>query len=166
VVVPWDAKSGLVNLLQTQPSTGGGLTDAQAQQLQAIDTSTARNQLLDNVTLTEVTTGPQGGFVGLNLVDTVFGIIVRISTVPGDIQPSTPDGDYWLTDLAVVRIYRGSDLWIRRPIHTSSCIVELANEGVVSAVTAFTAFQWMLNMTLQVHFRVGVTGQVFLMRFP
>lgn len=164
----WDGSSMLGSqVLQQQTTvTGGGLTDTQAQQLTNVERATALHQVLDALTLTEVTSGPTPDFVGANLVDTVFGVLIRLANIPPELQPITPDGDYWLPTLATVRIYRGSDLWIRAPIHTSSKIVSLEKEGLTVWATALTVTQWALQMTLQVNFLEGVTGQVFLMRFP
>lgn len=171
VQLPWDGQSGLgqqaIALSSQQGSgTGGGLTDQQAQQLAETHQSTFPSNLLDALTLIPLTSGPTSGPVNSNLLDTVFGILVRIASVPSSLTPTTPDGDYWFHSLAVVRIFRGSDLWKRVPIHTSSKIVGLLDDNIVAAVTALTATQWLLNMTLQTTFAPGVTGQVFLMRFP
>jgi hypothetical protein len=150
----------------SQPSTEGGLTDAQAIQLTETHASTFTDQLVDNLTLIPLTSTPSPGPVNANLLDTTFGVIVRLATVPADLVPQTPDGDYWIATLAVVRVFRGSDLWKRYPIHTSSRLISFLDESVVASVTALTATQWLLNMTMQVTFKPGVTGQVFLMRFP
>jgi len=82
------------------------------------------------------------------------------------LSPITPDGDYWVKTLAVVRIFRGSDLWMRVPIHTSDKIVPLTGEGFAAAVVEVLTNLWLLNMSVQVSFLEGVLGEVFLMHFP
>ena len=167
ITLPWQADIGQLQLPdQIQETTGGGLTEEQALELSETHASTFPDQLVDNLTLIALTTGPSPGPINANLLDTTFGVIVRIATVPPDLLPQTPDGDYWVKTLAVVRIYRGSDMWKRYPIHTSSHLISFLDDSVVASVTAVTATQWLLNMTLQTTFLEGVTGEVFLMRFP
>ena len=164
---PWQADIGQLQLPdQVQAQAGGGLTDAQAIQLQETHAATFTDQLLDNLTLIPLTSGPSQGPVNSVLVDTVFGVIVRLATVPQEFQPIGPALDYWVKTLCEVRLYRSADLWHRYPIHTSSKLISFASENVIAAVTALTATQWLLNMSLQVTFLPGVTGEVFLMRFP
>lgn len=161
----WQPTTQILNQPR-QTTGGGGLTSEQALQLSETHASTALSQLVDNLTLVSIGTAPPGGFVGSALPDTVFGVIVRITEVPPELLPNTPDGDYWVPSLAVVRIFRGTDLWKRIPIHTSTKIVGLLDESIVAAVAVATATLWLLNMSVQVSFRAGVAGQVFLMRFP
>src|SRR5215471_830402 len=163
--LPWTTTRGLgqQNLLQLS-SGGGGLTSQQAQQLQESHESTFPSISLDALTLINLTPGgPTGDFVGAQLTAPVFGVIVRIASVPSNLSPQTPDGDYWVPTLAVVRIFRGSDLWQRVPIHTSSHIVGILNPFVVAGLTAVTGSLWLLNLSLQVTFLPGVTGTVELM---
>lgn len=167
ITIPWDPVIGQQALpTQIQAGTGGGLTNEQALQLSQTHVSTFTDQLVDTLTLIPLTAGPSPGPINTVLTDTVFGVIVRLASIPPDLVAGTPDGDYWTKTLAVVRIFRGSDLWKRYPIHTSSKLISFASENIVAAVTALTATQWLLNMTMQVTFLPGVTGQVFLMRFP
>jgi hypothetical protein len=95
-----------------------------------------------------------------------MGVIVRIATVPPEFHVNTADGDYWTKGLAVVRIYRGTDLWKRVPVHTSSKLITFVDEGLVAAVTSVLPLQWLLQISVQVSFTEGVTGQVFLMNAP
>lgn len=163
----WSPTRSLGWQINTKPSGGqGGLTPSQAQQLSSIEDATVPVISTDTLTLEEVTNGPQGGFVGAALPDFVFGVIIRLASIPPDVTPETPDGAYWFNTLAVLRVYRGSDLWLRVPIHTVSKIVPFMEENVVTAVSATLPTQWLLNMSIQVYFRPDVTGQVFLMHFP
>lgn len=165
VTAIWQPTTQILNQPRTTTG-GGGLTAEQALQLSETHASTFPSVSVDSLLLTELTSGPGGGFVGAQLPTWVFGVIVRIAEVPLDLVPNTPDGDYWLPSLAVVRIYRGSDLWQRVPIHTSSKMIPLIGEGVTAAVAEVLTGLWLLNMSIQVTFRAGVTGQVFLMRTP
>lgn len=164
--VTWDPSAGL-GWLQTQvPTKGSGLTQEQADQLQRIDASTALTVAVDQLLLVELTSGPQGGNVSAFLNRPVFGVIVRISSLPSGLVPQTPDHDYWVPTLATVRIFRGSDIWIRAPVHTSSKIVNFQVEGLASFLAAMFTAEWILDLSLQVDFLAGVTGQVFLMNVP
>lgn len=145
---------------------GGALTPVQAQQLQEVHEQTFLSMAIDALLLSEITSGPQGGVVTANLAFWIFGVIVRIATVPPEFRVNTADGDYWVRSLAVVRIYRGSDLWKRVPVHTSSKMISFVEEGLVVAVSSLTMTQWLTQISIQVSFAEGVTGQVFLMRAP
>lgn len=163
----WDNTEGLPQLMSDLTSgISGGLTDQQATALNEIHQSTFPSIALDTITLQELTQGPQGGFVGAQLLNAIFGVIVRIATIPADIILNTPDADYSVASLAVVQIFRGSDIWKRIPIHRTSQIVSLLEENVVGGLPVLLTTQWLLQMSIQVTFRAGVTGQVFLMNFP
>lgn len=166
--LPWSSTAALGQQAYLQPTdTGGGLTTEQSQQLQQTHDSTWPQFLVDNLTLAPLTSGPTGNPVAANLTSPVFGVIVRLANVPADLQAQTPDGDYWVPTLAVVRIYRGSDMWLRVPIHTSSKLINLWVEGIALGLAdAVLNAGWLLNLTLQCWFREGVTGEVFLMRVP
>lgn len=158
--------AGLSETVITHQGKGQGLTAEQSTQLQQINANTVVSELMDKFTLTEISRGPQGGVVGAQLPFAVFGVIVRIASVPDTLIPNTPDGDYWVPSLAVVRVFRAADLWLRVPIHTSSKMVPFWTENVFVGITAATLSEWLLQMTVQVSFREGVTGQVFLMDLP
>jgi hypothetical protein len=162
---PWNSTAGIQLTPQSQASGGGGLTVEQAQQLKDVHDSTALTQLLDALTLIPITNGPTGDPVAQNLTQNTWGVLIRIASFPLGLEPQTPDGDYWLKTLATVRLFRGSDLWHRYPIHTSSKIVSFLTEDVVAAMPLLVGAQWLLNITLEVDFLEGVTGEVFLMRF-
>ena len=151
---------------QAESSSGGALTPVQAQQLDETHASVFPAISMDSLLLQELTNGPQGDFVAAQLGVWIMGVIIRIAAVPPEFRVNTADGDYWVRSLAVVRIYRGSDLWKRVPVHTSSKLIDFTEEGIVSAVAANLPLQWLLQMSIQVSFAPGVTGQVFLMRNP
>ena len=163
----WNNTATLPNLLREVQSGGSGaLTPIQAEQLEETHASTFLNISLDSLTLAELTSGPQGGFVNAFLPEWIYGVIVRIASVPPEFSVNTPDGDYWTKTLAVVRIYRGSDLWKRVPVHTSSKLISFVDEGLITAVAQIIPVNWLLQLSVQVSFGDGVTGQVFLMRLP
>lgn len=162
----YDPTSHLPELLHTQSTVSGGLTQEQSVQLDQTHQSTYPTISLDALTLIPLTNGPTGQPVGADLNAWIGGVIVRIRSVPENAHVNTPDGDYWTRTLAVVRIYRGSDLWKRVPVHTSSKFITFLDEGIVAAVTAIAPLQWLLQMSVQVTFAEGVTGEVFIMRNP
>lgn len=165
----WESQQGL-GLAQAiairNQAAAGGFTDSDRTQLQAVANSTVLDNLLDNLTLGALTNGPQGGFVAGFIRTPCWGILIRLATIPPDLQPQTPGELYWVPTLAVVQIFRGSDLWLRIPIHTTSKIINLANEGFAVAITNFLLTTFLLNISVQVNFRQGVTGEVFLMSLP
>lgn len=157
---------GALTQLGIKSSSGGALTEEQATQLQETWSSSFPAVSLDALTLEEISSGPQGGVVAANLGAWIYGVIVRIRSVPPEFRFDTADGDYWVRSLAVVRIYRGSDLWKRVPVHTSSKIVSFVDEGLVVAVSTIVPIQWLLQISVQVSFAEGVLGQVYLMSAP
>jgi hypothetical protein len=168
MTIPWDAESGLGTLITFRSGTGSstGLTPEQSLQLSQTWDSTFPSVLLDALLLEPLAATPNGGPQNSNLASWIWGVIVRIADVPTDLIPATPDGDYWFESLAVVRIFRGADLWKRVPIHTSSKMVSLADDNVSAAIAAIPAGQWLAQMSVQVTFRPGVTGLAYLMKQP
>jgi len=157
---------GALNQIGSQAPGGGALTPIQAQQLQQTHESTFPAISLDSLTLEEISSGPQGGVVAANLGAWIYGVLVRIRSVPPEFRVDTADGDYWVRSLAIVRIYRGADLWKRVPIHTSSKIVSFVDEGLVVAVSTIVPIQWLLQISVQVSIAEGVLAQVYLMSTP
>jgi len=166
--LPWDPAAGLGQLIKTVTGGGqGGLTDQQNQALQEIHQSTFPSDVIDALTLTNLTPGgPSPGPVNAQLVDPIFGLIIRIASLPPGLDPITPDGDYFLPTLCSVRIFRGQDLWLRVPVHTSSKIISVSSEWLQVGVASIWGSTWPLQLSLQVNFLAGVTGSVFLINIP
>lgn len=155
----------LLRELTTQVPVGA-LTEEQSLQLSETHASTFPAIGVASLILQELTSGPAGGVVSQNLLFWIYGVLVRIATVPPEFRVNTADNDYWVKSLAVIRIYRGADVWKRVPVHTSSKMVNFVEEGIVSAVAAILPIQWLVGLSVQVSFAEGVTGQVFLMTQP
>lgn len=153
-------------LRQTSTGGGSGLTPTQALQLEQTHAATWVDQLVDALTTTPLAGDPNTGFVGINLRTPVFGVIVRMTQIAAGLEPDTPDGDYWVKTLAVVRVYRGQDLWVRAPIHTSSKLVNLWTEGLYMGLTGLVGDSWLGDLSLQVTFLPGCNGNVILMHVP
>lgn len=166
VGVTYDTTVGLPVLEQLQGQTQGGLTAEQAEQLAGTAEATALSALTDALTLTELTNGPTSSPLVVPLNTVTFGVIVRLTSIPVGLEPQTPDGQYWVKTLAVVRVFRGNDLWIRAPIHTPTKIVAFEREGLTVWVANLTLTEWLLNIRVLVDWLPGVTGQVFQMHFP
>ena len=164
----WDPTTNLAQVVNkvAETTVGKGLTAEQAEQVAATNEATALSSLTDALTLTELTNGPSSGPLVVPLSSVTFGVIVRLTSIPVGLEPQTPDGQYWVKTLAVVRVFRGNDLWIRAPIHTPTRIVSFEREGLTVWVANLTLTQWLLNIRLLVDFLPGVTGQVFQMHFP
>ena len=110
--------------------------------------------------------GPVGGTVSASLPGVHTGILVRIATIPPELISNTADHNYFTPGLAVISLFRGSDLWHRVPVHTSSKLYYWFDENLVTAAAILTLTQWMLNLSVQVAFRQGVTGEAFLLTLP
>jgi len=162
----WTPESNVAMTAPIVAQGGGGLTSEQSLQLSELHAYQVQNQVLDLLTLLELTNGPSAGPINAQLPSPIFGIIVRLAALPPEIVLDTPDADYSVKTLAVVRVFRGSDLWMRVPIHTTNKIIPLEGEGIVSAIATAFLQPWLLNMSIQVTFLEGVLGQVFVMRLP
>lgn len=164
--VKWDGSGALARWIQHQVPAQGGLTPQESEQLAETTAATAVELSIDALTLTEATSGPTGLPVNVPLGFATFGVIVRLSTIPDGLEPQTPDAQYWVKTLAVVRLFRGNDLWFRVPIHTPTKIVPFAHEGLQVWVTSAQLNEWILNIRVLVDWLPGVTGRVFLMHTP
>jgi hypothetical protein len=166
-LAPWDATAGLGNQIALKPSGGGGLSAQQDQALQEVHESTFVDHVLDTLTLDPMS--PPGGGAGpfsRTLLTPTAGILVRMTAVDPQLLPNTPDGDYWLPSLAVIRLFRGSDLWKRIPVHTSSKLYYWLDENVVVGATEAVFSGWLLNMSVQVTIREGCQAEVFVLHYP
>jgi hypothetical protein len=168
ISMQWQPTSG--QAIVTQDHTGSvqqGLTPAQAQELKQSRDATWPAHLVDQLTLQFLGAGSSTTPIAGNLSTPVFGVIVRLTSIPSELQPQTPDGIYWVKTLASVLIFRGNDIWLRVPIHTPSKLINLWVEGIALGLAdAVLNAGWLLNLTIQVFFLEGVEGQVFLMRTP
>jgi len=167
-VVPWDPVAGLgVQISKETSSPSGGLTPSQDQALQEVHQSTFVDHILDALTLDPMS--PPGGGPGpfnRTLLTPTAGILVRMTSIAIEAQPGTPDGDYWLPTLAVIRLFRGQDLWHRVPVHTSSKLYYWLDENVVVGATQAVFSGWLLNMSVQVTILEGCQAEVFILRYP
>jgi hypothetical protein len=183
--MPWvNSSSDNVQLLQDGSHAGDGLTSTQAAQLATVVDNTQTTQEVGGVTTTisvgeqlaaksidalttvEITSGPTSDPVTHNLAVWTQAVLVTITGIAPIDVPQTPDQDYFLRDLAVLRIFHGGNLSMRVPIHTSSRIVDLHTDRLNTIVTAVEVALWPPAVTLEVDFARGVTGQVFLLLLP
>ena len=149
-----------------QSVVGQGLNVEQSQQLLETWQSTFPAIAVDSTIPS--TSGPSlpGGVISNNLPLPCFGLIVNVTTIDPAIASTTPDGVYFFPALAVATFFRGSDIWMRVPVHLPSKIIPLFTDAIVAAVATVTAATWILDMTYQVSFRDGCAGTVTEMRFP
>lgn len=166
VAVKYDTTTGIPELLQLQALKPVPIAAPVPAQVEATFEANALSTLTDALLLTELTSGPGSGPFVFPLPTVTFGVIVRLTTIPAALVPQTPDGQYWVKTLAVVRVFRGNDLWIRAPIHTPTKIVAFEKEGMTVWVANVTLSTWLLNIRVLVDFLPGVLGQVFQMHFP
>lgn len=166
IAVKYDTTVGLPIQLQALPQAQGGLTAEQAQQLAGTDFTNTIAQSIDALLSTELTSGPTDQPLVVELQGVTFGVIVRLTAIPDELVPQTPDNQYWVKTLATVRVFRANDLWFRVPIHTPTKIVPFAHEGLQVWVTSAELNEWLLQIRVLVDFLPGVFGQVYQMHFP
>jgi len=189
----WHATTGLgvQSFLQPQTQAAGGFNDQDRALLTATERRTQTlgeptdlvvtqpsgqtvvtlenifsRQTLDQLTLDELTAGPTGDPVRAQLALWFFGVIVRVSTIPEDMVPKTPDGQWYFPDLAVLRIFRGVDLEYRRGIHTPTFMQENPWQWGWGFLNVTQILGVPPETTVAVDWRLGVEGQVFLQRLP
>lgn len=145
----------------------GGFTSQDRAALTQVQTSTAVTSLLNLSTLELLPSSAPSAPVNAVLDLAIFGVIVRLTHVPPQLEPQTPDGDYWVKTLAVVRIFRGQDMWLRIPIHSSSKMIMLTGgDQLQVGIPLVVIEEWVHSITLQVDFDDGVEGEVYLMHTP
>jgi len=121
---------------------------------------------LDLLTLDELSSGPSGDPVRAQIAFWFYGVIVRATTIPEEMVPKTPDEQWYFPDLAVLRVFRGSDLVYRRGIHTPTFMTENPWQWGFMPLNELPILGVPFETTIAVDWRVGVEGQVFLQRFP
>lgn len=122
--------------------------------------------LLDTLTLQEVTSGPTCEPVRFVYNDWYAGVVVRVTTIDPALTPRTPDQDWYFPDLAVLRVFRGQDLKFRRGIHTPTFMTDERWEWNWNIRNVVELLGGPPATTVAVDWRVGCCGQVFLLRFP
>ena len=165
----WDPTVGLGQqawLLAQRPTQGGGLTDAQAQQLQDLHVVQFPILNLDGLALTDLTGGIPTDHLTAGLASSLNGVIVRITQIPAELVPIRGDTNYWHQTLAQVSIFRSNDLWLRFPVHTQSRMFLLPGSETASGIASNDLTAWLLNMHLVLTTFPGVLAEVFLMHTP
>lgn len=181
--ITWDASAGVPAMLADQQklqnfstADSSTLTDIQSSLKPTITTSTGAQQVsladlfsghtIDALTLTEISPGPTGAPVTSAVAGWFFGVIVRITSLPSWLQPTTPDGAWFYPDLAVLRVFRGTDLENRYPIHTPSFMKPMPWQYGDLVLNETLLFGVPPAVSVEVDWAPGVEGQVFLMKFP
>lgn len=149
-----------------QSSQTTGFTSEDRAVLQTIDAWTVVDTFITSLTLESMGSAPPGGQLAVSLTEWRYGIIVRLTQIPPDLQPQTPDLDYWVKTLAVVRIFRGTDILQRIPIHRSSQIIPFEGNGMILTLARATIDLWAPGLSVEVDFGPGVAGEALLMKLP
>ena len=122
---------------------------------------------LDRLFLEEMTNGETCDPVRINLAPILqYAIVVRVTTIPDDIQFRTPDGEWSFPDLAVLRIFRGEDLVFRRGIHTPTFETEAPWEWASNPLNKNLFGIPPPATRVWVDWRSGCCGQVFIRHTP
>lgn len=123
-------------------------------------------QTLDTLTLFEVTSGPTGDPVDSDFTDFFYGVIIRCTTIPDWLSPTTPDNQWYRPDLAVCTIIRGTDIEFREGIHTPTWMKPRPWQYGSSILNETLLFGVPPALHITVNWALGVEGRVYLMRFP
>lgn len=155
-----NSDSILTGITSTVTSTAGAIT----QTLGELFTQ----HTLDEMTLINATPGgPTGSPVTYDISGQwINGVIVRIASYPPGTALTTPDEFWTYSDFAVLRIFRGTDLVKRVPIHSPSHMefpLPGYAFGLIGDFMLGTQPPW---SSIQVDFAPGVTGSVYLMVPP
>ncbi len=121
---------------------------------------------LDQLTLSEVTSGETCEPVRALVSTWATAVIVRVTTIGEDLVPRTPDANWYFPDLAVLRIFRGGDLQYRRGIHTPTFMVDQPWQWSWQFLNELQVLGNPPDITIAVDWRPGCCGQVFLMSLP
>ena len=164
----WSATAGLglqQKALGSQ-TISEGFTDSDRASLQSIESWTALDTFITSLTVESLGTSPLGGSIDAELPDWRYGIIVRVTTLADGLVATTPDLDYFVKSLAVVRVFRGTDILLRVPIHRSSQIIPLVGNGIALQIAGVGVELWAPGLSLEVDFLAGCAGEVLLMKLP
>ena len=179
-----DFATGIPNQIALQTFPTGGLTTAQATQLQQThdatqivvtrptgQTTVPLGQLfsmptLDALTLTQVTTGPTPDFASVSLPNNAVGVIIRITSIGPGYAATSPDDSYFIPELAVARFFRGTDLVARIGIHTVSRFIYPIPGAWAEWTTTLFGGDLPPDMSVQVNFAAGNLGELFFTALP
>jgi len=168
IVLPWDTTQGLGLQAQqlAQPSVQGGFTETDRSTLNLVAAWTALDTFITSLVLEDLGTSSPGGQIAAALTSWRYGAIIRMTQIDPTLSPTTPDDDYWVKTLASLRLFRGTDVLLRVPIHRSSQIVSFEGDLVQLQFSAISTTLWNPGITLEVDFLERCAGQVLLMKLP
>jgi hypothetical protein len=169
LITTWHETAGLGvqgNAAIASGGQTGSFTEEDRATLQVTAAWAALDTFITSLILEDMGTAPPGGQLAAQLPEWRYGIIVRLTAIPADLIPTGPDQDYWVKTLASVRIFRGTDILHRIPIHRSSQIIPFEGNGMILQFPAVSLDLWAPGLTVEVDFLPGVAGQAFLMKLP
>lgn len=161
----WSNTAGLTKVIQSAPNSTG-LTPEEAAQLDAVDNSVSVTVPIDATVPISSGIHPPGATISAQLAFPIFGLIVRIAEIPEGLEAQTPDGVYFVKTLAVATIFDGTDIWMRVPIHTPTKIVPFFTDLINAAVAQASILTRVADLSYQVAFGEGVSGEVVELHFP
>ena len=165
----WSSTAGLgvQNLLLSGQTSGqGGFTDSDRALLTKVSDWTVLDTFLTQLPLTDLGVSQPGGSIQSALVSWKYGVLVRMTQIDSSFVAQTPDHDYYVRTLAVVRVFHGTDVLLRVPIHRSSQIVPLEETGNLLQLALASFGLWQPGLTLEVDFETNCAGHVFLLDRP
>lgn len=121
---------------------------------------------LDVLTLQEVTSGETCDPVSVGDLEFFFGIVVRSTTIPTWYGIGGLDGRHYEPQLALLNVFRGTEMVSRIPIHTADYMLTPVPGQESSTQAQLVYLAVAPNLSLEVWWGNGVCGQVYLLRLP
>jgi len=164
----WSSTAGLGNqaLALTTTTVDNGFTTSDRESLAQIQGWVVLDRFITQMSLESLGVSPPGGQIGSELPTAVYGVLVRFTQLDPTLVPATPDDDYFVKTLGVVRVFKGSDIVVRVPLHRSSQIIPFFGNGLSLQVASLWFSEWAAGLTLEVDLLAGCAAEVFLMHSP
>ena len=121
---------------------------------------------LDDLNRDELTSGPTCAPFRTTIDVPIYGIIVEITTIAPELAPTTPDNEWYREDLAVIRMYRESDLFLRAGVHTSSIRIDQPIQFLQPLLDPLSLIGVYPTFTVDVDWRTGCCGRVYAILSP
>jgi hypothetical protein len=153
-------------LPQFMGSGSSGFTSTDRATLQATHDWSVPASFIDQLTLTEISPGETSLPVQAPLTTWSYGVLIRLTQVPPTAVFNTPDDGYCVKTLAVMRLFRGTDLLLRVPIHRTSQIIPFDGNGVILRIFTAEVDMWAPGLTIEVDFGPSTAGHVYLLKLP
>lgn len=121
---------------------------------------------MDALTLHEITSGETCDPVFASDLQFFFGIVVQCTTVPGSYGVGGLDGRHFDPQLALLNVFRGTEMVARHPIHVQDFMLTPVPGMASSDAAQIIYYAISPNLSLEVWWGPGVCGRVYLLLLP